>query len=88
MLHAHTELSVGPIHSLTLPVPVNFDILSRGRQKAEVLRSAETVCATESKAGISAENRNLKSIVSLMPACHNPQATVPCRYSTSFLDYL
>ena len=42
-----------------------------GRPKAEVLlsaesdvtHSAETVCSTESKAGLSAENRNRKSIV-------------------------
>ena len=58
--------------------------------------SAETVCATESKAGLSAENRNQKSIVSgpkpsasLMPACQGPQATVPDADSAaSFLGYL
>jgi len=51
--------------------------------------SAETVCATESesKAELSAKNRNRKSIVSgpkpsasLMPACQGSQVTVPgCR---------
>jgi len=63
-----------------------------------VTHAAETVCATESKAGLSAENRNRKSIVSgpkpnasLMPACHGPQATVPdadVDSATSFLGYL
>ena len=54
-------------------------MVDRGRPKAEVLLSAETVCATESKAEISAENGNRKSTVSgpkpsasLMPACQGP----------------
>jgi len=41
--------------------------------------------------GLSAENRNRKSIVSLMPACQSPQATVPdadVDSAASFLDYL
>jgi len=59
---------------------------------------AETVCANESKAELSAENRNRKSLVSgpmpsasLMPACQGQQATVPdadVHSAASFLGYL
>ena len=62
---------------------------TESRPKATLTHSAETVCATESesKAELSAENRNRKSIVSgpkpiasLMPACQGSQVTVPgCR---------
>jgi len=65
-------------HFLQIPRPNVAEVARRGRPKAEVLvtaeteskaesdvtHSAETVFATESKAGLSAENRNRKSIVS------------------------
>ena len=60
--------------------------------------SAETIRATESKAGLSAENRNRKSIVpgpkpsaSLISACQGLQSTVPdadIDSAASFLGYL
>jgi len=65
-----------------------------------VTHSADTVCATDSKAELSAENRNRKSIVSgpkpsvsLMPACQGPQSTVlvpdaDVDSAASFLSYL
>jgi len=38
-------------------------LASRGRPKSDISHSAKTVCATESKAGLSAEKRNRKWIV-------------------------
>jgi len=83
-------------------------MFSRGRPRSESgsftfgrnRKKAETICATENKAGLSAENRNRnrklivygpKPSTSLMPACQGTQATVPdadVDSAASFLGYL
>ena len=51
---------------------------NRKQDKSDVSHSAETVCATESKEGLSTENRNQKSIVSEPTQLQKPASPAQC----------